>query len=80
VHLCFVLAIADKKSFVLDVERHVEEAQELVSVTVTRTVKFKILSLVNVKITVSSGVKPTFYRNCLPDYKVSYSKRQYSLL
>jgi hypothetical protein len=34
VQLCFVLAIADKKPLVLDVERHVDEAQELVSVYV----------------------------------------------
>jgi hypothetical protein len=31
-NLCFVLATADRKSLVRDVERHVEEAQELVSV------------------------------------------------
>jgi hypothetical protein len=31
-HLSFVLAVADKKTLVLDVERHMEEAQELVSV------------------------------------------------
>jgi hypothetical protein len=30
--LSFVLAVADKKTLVLDVERHMEEAQELVSV------------------------------------------------
>jgi len=28
----FVFAVADKKTLVLDVERHMEEAQELVSV------------------------------------------------
>jgi len=28
----FVFAVADKKALVLDVERHMEEAQELVSV------------------------------------------------
>jgi len=27
----FVFAVADKKTLVLDVERHIEEAQELVS-------------------------------------------------
>lgn len=31
-YIYFVFAVADKKTLVLDVERHMEEAQELVSV------------------------------------------------
>lgn len=37
-YIYFVFAVADKKTLVLDVERHMEEAQELVSVNSDTTI------------------------------------------